>query len=150
LRTTISSVSKGTENTPFLCSSIHLYRYELFHSSSHPKCQVKSYSRLLFLSFNEHSYFIMGLSWQELGEKKRQSVLALIPPEWRIPGPLPSVEEQPDVTGAYIQQYLTPREIEITESNAVEIVSHTCTGSWTASEVVTAFCHRAALAHQLV
>ncbi len=92
----------------------------------------------------------MSLTWQERAQKKRESIFAAIPQEWRLPEPLPSPEDQKDVTGSYVQQFLTPREIEITESDAVKITEHTTTGKWTATEVVTAFCHRAALAHQLV
>ncbi|KAL2201849.1 putative general amidase GmdA [Sarocladium strictum] len=88
-------------------------------------------------------------SWQEQARKKRESILAAIPPEWRLPQPLPSAEEQRDVTGPYVQQFLSAREVEITESDAVTITKYTTTGKWTATEVVSAFCHRAALAHQL-
>lgn len=89
-------------------------------------------------------------SWQTLAKSKRQAVLDLIPPEWRLPLPLPTTKSQKDVTGVYVEQYLTAREIEITEADAVQIVQQTSTGMWTATEVVTAFCHRAAIAHQLV
>lgn len=92
----------------------------------------------------------MTLTWQERGLKKRESTLAKIPPEWRLPEPIPSAEAQKDVTGPYIQQFLSARETEITESDTVKITENTTTGTWTATEVVTAFCHRAALAHQLV
>ncbi|OAP56028.1 amidase [Fonsecaea erecta] len=91
----------------------------------------------------------MTSTWQERAQKKRESILAAIPPEWRLASPLPSPAEQKDVTGPYVQQFLSPREIEITESDAVYITEQTTTGKWTAVEVVTAFCHRAALAHQL-
>ena len=91
-----------------------------------------------------------GSSWQEKAKAKKEAVLSLIPPEWRLPAPAPSVEEQVDVTGPYIQQFLSEREIEITETDAVEIVRCTTTGQWTAEEVARAFSHRAALAHQLV
>ncbi|KAE9380775.1 putative general amidase GmdA [Stipitochalara longipes BDJ] len=89
-------------------------------------------------------------TWKELGEAKRDSVNALIPKAWLLPGPLPPPTEQRDVTGKYIQQYLTPREIEITETDAVGIVKNTTTATWKAREVAEAFCHRAALAHQMV
>ncbi|KIN08369.1 hypothetical protein OIDMADRAFT_37551 [Oidiodendron maius Zn] len=92
----------------------------------------------------------ISLTWQDLAEKKRQSLLDLIPSEWCIPLPIPSAKERRDVTGAYTHQFLSPHEIAITETNAAEIVKNTCNGSWTATEVVTAFCHRAALAHQLL
>jgi amidase len=87
-------------------------------------------------------------SWQEKAQQKRDSIFALIPREWRIS--TPSVDEQPDVTGSYINQFLSLRELEITETTADAIVKHTATGRWSAVEVTKAFCHRAALAHQLV
>ena len=88
--------------------------------------------------------------WEELAAGKRQAVLDLIPLKWRLPLPLPSSKTQKNVTGTYLHKYLTTREIEITETDAVHIVEQTSVGIWTATEVVTAFCHRAALAHQLV
>ncbi|KAI9762415.1 MAG: Acetamidase [Chaenotheca gracillima] len=88
--------------------------------------------------------------WQKQAQEKRDSVNALIPKDWRLKSPVPSIEQQKDVTGKYIEQYLTSREIEITETDAVNIVKHTSSGEWKAREVTEAFCHRAALAHQLV
>jgi hypothetical protein len=89
-------------------------------------------------------------TWKELGQAKRDSVNALIPKAWLLPTPLPPASEQRDVTGKYIQQFLSPREIEITETDAVEIVQKTTSATWKAREVAEAFCHRAALAHQMV
>ncbi|KAJ5605000.1 hypothetical protein N7510_010154 [Penicillium lagena] len=89
-------------------------------------------------------------TWRAQGEAKRQSILDAIPEKWRIPIPIPSPAEQRDVTGAYIRRYLNDREVEITETDAVDIVAQTISGRWTAVEVAKAFCHRAALAHQLV
>jgi amidase len=90
------------------------------------------------------------MDWKAAGRKKKDSVNALIPEHWLLKSPVPSVEEQKDVTGKYIQQFLTPKEVEITETDAVGIVKNTTSGAWTAREVTEAFCHRAALAHQLV
>ena len=90
----------------------------------------------------------MTTSWEDTAAKKREAISALIPPEWRI-NDLPSVEKQLDVTD-YVKQYLSGEELEITESSADQIVEKTTSGSWTAEKVVRAFCHRAALAHQLV
>lgn len=90
------------------------------------------------------------LTWRAKGEAKRQSILDAIPEKWIIASQIPSAAEQQDITGAYIQQFLNRREIEITESDAVDIVAQTTVGNWTALEVIEAFCHRAALAHQLV
>jgi amidase len=88
--------------------------------------------------------------WKLLATEKRDSVNALIPQPWLLPTPLPSASEQRDVTGNYIHQLLSPREIEITETDAVGIVKNTTAGAWKAREVAAAFCHRAALAHQMV
>lgn len=90
----------------------------------------------------------MTQSWEELANTKRESILAAIPQEWRIQNP--PIEEQVDVTGSYIQQFLTTSEIHITEASAVDIVDKIAKGEWTSEEVTRAFCHRAALAHQLV
>ncbi|KAJ5923244.1 hypothetical protein N7454_008489 [Penicillium verhagenii] len=89
-------------------------------------------------------------TWRTKGAAKRQAILDAIPEKWRFQEPVPPATKVPDVTGAYIQQYLSEREIEITESDAVDITAQTTTGSWSAVEVAEAFCHRAALAHQLV
>ena len=89
-------------------------------------------------------------SWRDKATAKRDSVNTLIPEPWRLKSPIPTAEEQRDVTGKYVWQYLSDREIEITEANAVAIVKHTTSGQWKAEEVVKAFCHRASLAHQLV
>ncbi|KAI4121988.1 MAG: hypothetical protein LQ347_006673 [Umbilicaria vellea] len=88
-------------------------------------------------------------SWQAKAKGKRDAVNDLIPKEWRFTSPIPSAQEQRDVTGEYIWQFLTDREVEITETDAVDIVKQTTTGQWKAEEVTKAFCHRAALAHQI-
>jgi len=87
--------------------------------------------------------------WKKAAKDKADSVLNLIPKEWRLEN-LPSIEEQRDVTGKYVHRFLNQTEIEITETDAVGIVKHTTTGLWSAVEVATAFCHRAAIAHQLL
>ena len=91
----------------------------------------------------------MAADWEKIAEQKRQEVHDRIPKEWLIKD-IPSGEAQKDVTGKYIHQFLTTREIEITETDAVNIAAKTTTGEWKAEEVAGAFCHRAALAHQLV
>ncbi|KFX90815.1 hypothetical protein V495_04413 [Pseudogymnoascus sp. VKM F-4514 (FW-929)] len=88
-------------------------------------------------------------AWKEVAQAKRASIRAEIPEKWLLSS-IPTVQQQKDVTGKYIQQFLTEREVEITETDAVGIVAKTTTGTWKAREVTEAFCHRAALAHQLV
>lgn len=91
----------------------------------------------------------MATPWKIKATRKRNALNKLIPPEWRIASP-PSRKQQPDVTGKYIRQFLEDWEIEVTETDAVGIAEKTTTGQWTAVAVTKAFCHRAALAHQLV
>ncbi|CCG81827.1 putative General amidase GmdA [Taphrina deformans PYCC 5710] len=82
---------------------------------------------------------------------KREALADKIPIEWRIPasklpGPeVLDVSEFPRTSGL-----LTKEELEITETNLVPLAHKIASGAWTAKEVTTAFCHRAALAHQLV
>lgn len=91
----------------------------------------------------------MGTDWKQIATQKRDSVNALIPEEWRLKS-VPSAEEQRDITGTYLHQYLSSKEVEITETDAVGIAAKTTKGEWTAVEVTKAFCHRAALAHQFL
>ncbi|KAJ5727268.1 hypothetical protein N7493_005088 [Penicillium malachiteum] len=91
-----------------------------------------------------------GTDYLVKGAAKRQAIFDTIPAKWRLEHPIPPATEVRDVTGPYIQQYLSEREIQITESDAVDIVAETTSGRWTALEVTEAFCHRAALAHQFV
>lgn len=88
--------------------------------------------------------------WQALAAAKREDILGSIPEKWRLDKKVPTVDEQRNVTGAYIRQFLSPKEAEITETDAVGIVEKTTSGAWSAVEVAEAFCHRASLSHQLV
>lgn len=86
--------------------------------------------------------------WRTLAQQKRESILAAIPEEWRIPQS--TIDTAPsDLTGPFLHQFLTPSEIQITETPAPGILDKTTTGQWTALSVAQAFSHRAALAHQL-
>jgi hypothetical protein len=88
--------------------------------------------------------------WKSLASAKRDSILSSIPEKWRLPADkLPSNKEQRDVT-KYVHQFLSEKEIEITETDLVGIAEKTASGTWSAVEVTEAFCHRAGLAHQLV
>ena len=91
----------------------------------------------------------MTASWQDRAKQKREAIYAAIPTEWRIKE-IPDIEDKRDVTGEYIQRFLSEEEVNITETDAETIVKKTTTGEWKAEEVTRAFCHRAALAHQLV
>ncbi|KAJ9612646.1 hypothetical protein H2200_004243 [Cladophialophora chaetospira] len=87
--------------------------------------------------------------WESRAKAKREAILDSIPEKWRLQK-IPSPEEQKDVTGSYIQQFLNDKEIAITETDAVGIAEKVAAGEWSAVDVTEAFCHRASLAHQLV
>lgn len=86
--------------------------------------------------------------WRATAQQKRQSILSATPKQWHIPQS--TIDTAPaDLTGPYIHQFLTPTEIQITETPAPGILAKTTTGQWTALSVAEAFSHRAAVAHQL-
>lgn len=92
----------------------------------------------------------MSQNYETIAESKAKAILNGIPEHWRLNIAVPVAEKQRDITGKYIQQFLTASEVEITETDAVGILEHTTTGKWSARDVTEAFCHRAAIAHQLV
>ncbi|KAI4190375.1 MAG: hypothetical protein L6R41_000827 [Letrouitia leprolyta] len=69
--------------------------------------------------------------WQTLGKAKLESINESLPQDWRVQS-LPSNEQQRDVTGDFIRQYLSKDEIEITEASATTIVERSSSGQWTA------------------
>ena len=87
-------------------------------------------------------------SWQSLAKSKLSAINSSIPSKWKL-SKVPPIEKQRDVTGHAIKESLSTRELQITEADAIDIVGKTSIGEWTAEEVITAFCHRASLAHQL-
>ncbi|KIW71755.1 hypothetical protein PV04_03889 [Phialophora macrospora] len=91
----------------------------------------------------------MVTDWESRAKAKREAILNSIPEKWRVQK-IPSADEQKDVTGAYIQQFLSEKEVAITETDAVGIAEKVAAGEWSAVDVTEAFCHRASLAHQLV
>jgi len=87
------------------------------------------------------------MTWEKTAADKKARIAATIPEEWRIKT-LPtedSVMGFPKISGI-----MTPEEIAITESSATELVAQMASGQLTSVAVTTAFCKRAALAHQLV
>lgn len=87
------------------------------------------------------------MTWQALAEDKKRRIDESIHAEWRVKTPLQngSRMQYPRESGI-----MTTKELVITESSAAELVSKIATGELTSVAVTTAFCKRAALAHQLV
>ncbi|KAF7869862.1 hypothetical protein EAF04_004646 [Stromatinia cepivora] len=87
------------------------------------------------------------MSWQEIAKDKKERISASIPPEWRL-------KHQP--TDVSVMGYtdtadiMSIDEVAITNSSATDLVTKMARGELTSVAVTTAFCKRAALAHQLL
>lgn len=89
-------------------------------------------------------------SWESLSQAKKSSISESIPQKWKFKSSeLPTVTALRDVSD-YIRRFLSASELTITDLNASAILAKVRRGEWTSVEVTTAFCHRAALSHQLV
>ena len=92
----------------------------------------------------------MAMDWQDIGQQKREAIASLLPPQWKLPGPIPDANVLSDAT-SYPSSFLTEREIAITEDHtADQLLQKLADRTYSAIEVTSAFCHRATIAHQLV
>ncbi|KAL2833984.1 amidase signature domain-containing protein [Aspergillus pseudoustus] len=90
------------------------------------------------------------MSWEEIAEKKRQALKNSIPSQWIIPDDLLPPADQADVTTFPRESgFFTERELELTSTNATDLLKKLASGEWTSTEITTAFCKTAAVAHQL-
>lgn len=86
--------------------------------------------------------------WQQARERKRKEIDNAIPAAWKVPVEL---LQDNNATGLpYTSGVMSRRELAITEMRAVDLVSMMKSRTFTAVEVTTAFCKRAAIAHQAV
>lgn len=85
--------------------------------------------------------------WKAVSAAKQAQRDATIPAAWRIKVD-PSVKDVMDVPKTC--GVLTPKEIEITETPATELIEQMLAKKLTSEEVTVAFCKRAAIAQQLV
>ena len=91
-----------------------------------------------------------GEAWSSSAAAKRNEVNNAIRPQWRLTDlDLTAPAELRNVTQV-ARNYLTREECTITECDPLAILENIHTGVWTSVAVVTAFCHRAAIAHQVV
>lgn len=100
------------------------------------------------------------MEWARKVHEKRQQRSGAIPQEWTVPDTVLSLLSSPldSNPNSLIQldivrhcDILTERELEITEDHTVEkLLEYLASGELTSVQVTTAFCKRAAIAHQLV
>ncbi len=102
----------------------------------------------------------MAADWETKAAERRQQLSNAIPGDWRLKpellGELKTPLEQSDNNVLELgfckrSGILSEKELGITESYKVsELLGALASGQLTALEVTTAFCKRAAIAHQLV
>lgn len=91
------------------------------------------------------------LPWEAQAAAKRAATLAKINPRWRLaPEDLERARHQRDLTGLFIQEFLDADTVSITSMNSLPILAAIRDQKLSATEVVTAFCKTAAVAHQIV
>ncbi|KZM28835.1 Amidase [Ascochyta rabiei] len=96
----------------------------------------------------------MGVAdWRQLALSKRVSTFNKIPHEWLLP--IEQASQYTETNAISVLDVprscgiLTQQELDITENyDATELVQHMASGKLTSVDVVTAFCKRAAIAHQ--
>lgn len=86
-------------------------------------------------------------SWEARAQVKREQLSTLVPPEWKLDN-VPSVSQCSNAIG-WGRVFLTDEEALITETSARNILANIHAQVWSAEGVLQAFCHRAAVAHQL-
>jgi amidase len=88
-------------------------------------------------------------SWKLVAARRQAEINTAIPPEYIVPQDLLEASEHriklPERSGL-----LTRRELEVTALSATRLLQLLHNGTYTAVEVTTAFCKRAAVAHQAV
>ncbi|EXJ66613.1 uncharacterized protein A1O5_10284 [Cladophialophora psammophila CBS 110553] len=94
-------------------------------------------------------------AWKAIAARKQSSRASRIPSKWHIPSSAlpkdpPSLENGPQNVLDLPRQFLSSAEIAITEDYTVEsLLSALASKKLSCEEVAQAFCHRAAIAHQL-
>ncbi len=93
----------------------------------------------------------MEAKWMTVAATKREALAKQIPKAYLVPSDQLPPPDQLNVT-AWARQsaWFSPREAEITESTASQLLAKMAAGTWSSEEVTRAFCRRAAAAQQLV
>lgn len=90
-------------------------------------------------------------TWQERAAAKRESIAASIPQEWRLDATvIQTSSQQRDISGVYIEGLLDEETVAITQLDSLDIVAAIQSRRYSALQVTTAFCRRAAVAQQIV
>ena len=92
----------------------------------------------------------MGTAWQEIAKKKRNETYERIPYEWRLsPSVVLDGKGRRQLIGDFFNGLLDEETLRITSLDVADILDATHSRSLSSRQVVSAFCKRAAYAHQL-
>lgn len=86
--------------------------------------------------------------WTERAQRKRTALSSSIPSEWHL-AQIPTPDQCPNVIN-WPGMVLSSDELLMTEASPLAILANIHVSVWSAEDVTRAFCHRAAVAHQLV
>jgi amidase len=91
------------------------------------------------------------MDWEKLVETKRKALATRIPEKWRIPSEkLPADSRSSVIFYPKRSDLLCSQELAITELTIKDLAGKIAKREYSAVQVCEAFCHRAAIAHQLV
>lgn len=94
---------------------------------------------------------VAAMRWKEAAAAKKQQIWARAAPEWRASINGIRLGQQHEAgTFQAVQNALPPAQRQITEWKSMDLLQALSRGDVTATEVVTAFSHRAMLAHHYV
>lgn len=89
--------------------------------------------------------------WQDRAATKRAETLNRIPSEWRLSAEdLEQARQERDITSSFIERFLNEEEVSISSMKSAPILKALAEQRLTTVQVATAFCKRAAVAHQIV
>lgn len=107
--------------------------------------QIRAILKIAMCSVSERE------PWQAIVKRKQDERERKIPAEWRLPSTLLPKQDVGDVFNfPRTSGFFTPRELELTNVDASNVVAKIAAGECTSEEVTRAVCKRAAVAQQLL
>ncbi|KAJ0415439.1 amidase signature domain-containing protein [Aspergillus carlsbadensis] len=104
------------------------------------------------MSFSSDSSQGESPAWEAITQQKRKERASKIPADWLLPESVTSNKSSPPISLLHSCGLLSPRELDLTspeKHDATSLLQELANGKITSTELVTAFCKRAAIAHQL-
>lgn len=123
---------------------------ELYAHQDYRRCQIPGLSSSSSSSFSSSLTTVMTVTlkdYQVVANEKAKALTESIPIEWRLET-VPSADEVPNAS-TFADGLLAKDEMLIINKSARELIDAQLKGELTALEITDAYCHRAAIIHQL-